>query len=132
MEVKEMTYQKLVERVKNMTEADADKQVVVSPEPKRNGSYHEIDKERHELLNYSYVLYGDPGLEVEYRWNMCHQCQQLRNKKILVWDNNEQRVFEKRIIHHGERQDRRLTDKPNPKLPADIKSTVDMYSGDIG
>jgi hypothetical protein len=65
------------------------------------GETHEEKKDIHPLKTYIFRT-NVGGYEVEYKYNTCTKCKNVRNKLVSIFNNKNNECFEKWFKWHGE------------------------------
>lgn len=55
----------------------------------------------HNLLTYSTYLQPINGYEVEAKYNYCRECEEVRNKALRIYNNQDSLIYEKWFTYHG-------------------------------
>lgn len=68
-----------------------------------SGEKHRVGRTRawHDLTSYEFRLPSALGYKLLGKYNFCVQCNEIRNKYLILYDNQEKRVYIKRFIYHG-------------------------------
>lgn len=87
------------------------------PTPYRNGSFHVASAFKkdgeHMLDNYSVLVkeffedndprsFPIPVAAIEFKWNYCPSCRQVRNKSLVGYHRDENMVHLRELVRHGE------------------------------
>lgn len=71
---------------------------------------HSKKRFKHQLLTYVKWFEID-GYELEAKYNYCKDCGEIRNKKLILWNNEDGVYSEKTFVWHGENvEDKNLLD----------------------
>lgn len=62
---------------------------------------HDKKKEKHLLATYTKYIAPIMGYEVEAKYNYCKECNQIRNKRLVMFNNDEPAVAEKWFVYKG-------------------------------
>jgi len=72
-------------------------------EEKGRGSSHSLDRNTtHQLIDYELQLPTVMGYELIGSYNFCPICKKVRNKRLLLFNNKLNVVYEKWFVKHGQ------------------------------
>ena len=69
------------------------------------GENHEFGKANHSLKSYELYLPPILGFTVKGYYNYCPECRQVRNKKLVMFNNDQNVCYEKVFLKHGKAPD---------------------------